>query len=134
MIVFFVNSNTTSYPTGKGLYRVVPTTKLYTHWSCWMYWLVHVIIKVWCISYHEQCVNYFKDDTDHIFRVCVAQCVERLIRNVEVVCLSPIKGPCCFIEQEHLPLWLSTGWFQERIRAWFLNRTKINGGPYGRVT
>jgi len=33
MIVFFVNSNTTSYPTGKGLYRVVPTTKTgnYTH-------------------------------------------------------------------------------------------------------
>jgi len=31
--------------------------------------------------------------------------------------LSPIKRPCCFLEQETLPLLLSTGWFQERIRA-----------------
>jgi len=31
-------------------------------------------------------------------------------------------------------LLLSTGWFQERIRAWFHNRTKINWGPYGRLT
>jgi len=29
---------------------------------------------------------------------------------------------------------LSTGWLQERIRAWFHNRTKINWGPYGRLT
>jgi len=28
-----------------------------------------------------------------------------------------IKGPRCFIEQETLPLLLSSGWFQERIRA-----------------
>jgi len=41
----------------------------------------------------------------------------RLPRNVEVVCSSPIKGPRCFIEQETLPLLLSTGWFQELIRA-----------------
>jgi len=27
------------------------------------------------------------------------------------------KGPRCFLEQETLPLLLSTGWFQERIRA-----------------
>jgi len=27
---------------------------------------------------------------------------------------------------------LSTGWFQERIQAWFRNRTKINRGWYGR--
>ena len=37
-------------------------------------------------------------------------------RNAEVVGLSPIKGPRCFLEQETLPLLLSTGWFQERIR------------------
>jgi len=35
----------------------------------------------------------------------------------EVVGLSPIKGPRCFLEQETLPLLLSTGWFPERIRA-----------------
>jgi len=29
---------------------------------------------------------------------------------------------------------LSTGWFQERIRMWFHNQTKINWGPYGRLT
>ena len=30
---------------------------------------------------------------------------------------APIKGSRCFLEQETLPLLLSTGWFQERIRA-----------------
>mgnify|MGYP000050098318 CR=1 len=52
-------------------------------------------------------------------------------RKVEVVGSSPIKGPRCFVEQETLPLLLSTGWFQERIRACYHNRTKIN---YGRFT
>ena len=54
----------------------------------------------------------------------VAQCVARLTRIVEVVGLSSIKGPRCFLEQETLLSLLSTGWFQERIRAWFHNRTK----------
>jgi len=30
---------------------------------------------------------------------------------------SPIKGPCCLLEQETLHLLLSTGLFQEQIRA-----------------
>jgi len=30
---------------------------------------------------------------------------------------SPIKGPCSFLEQETLLKLLSTGWFQEQIRA-----------------
>ena len=47
----------------------------------------------------------------------VAQWVARLTRNVEVVGSSPIKDTRCFFEQETLPLLLSTGWFQERIRA-----------------
>ena len=41
--------------------------------------------------------------------------VARLTRNVEVVGSSHIKGIRCFLEQETLPLLLSTGWFQERI-------------------
>ena len=49
-----------------------------------------------------------------------------LTRNVEVVGSSPIKGPRCFLEQKTLPLLHSTGWFQERIRACYHNRTKIN--------
>jgi len=36
--------------------------------------------------------------------------------NVEVGS-SPIKCLRCFLEKETLPLLLSTGWFQERIRA-----------------
>ena len=40
-----------------------------------------------------------------------------LIRNVQVVGSSPITGPRCILEQETLPLLLSTGWSQERIRA-----------------
>jgi len=45
---------------------------------------------------------------------------------------SPINGSRCFLEQETLPLLLSTGWLQERNRAWFTkdclchNRTNIN--------
>ena len=55
----------------------------------------------------------------------VAQSVARLTLNVEVVGSSPIKGPRCFLDQETLPLLLSTGWFQERIRAWIHNRNKL---------
>ena len=47
----------------------------------------------------------------------VAQWVASLTRNEEVVGSSPSNGPRCFVEQETLPLLLSTGWFQERIRA-----------------
>jgi len=47
----------------------------------------------------------------------VVHWVARLTCNVEVVGLSPINNPCCFLEQETLPLLLSTGWFQEHIRA-----------------
>ena len=39
----------------------------------------------------------------------VAQWVARLTCNVEVVGSSPSKGPSCFLEQETLPLMLSTG-------------------------
>ena len=39
----------------------------------------------------------------------VAQWIACLTRNVEVVGLSSIKGPHCFLEQETLPLLLSTG-------------------------
>ena len=56
----------------------------------------------------------------------MAQCVGRLTRNVEVMGSRPIKGPRCFLEQETLPLLLSTGWFQERIQARIHNQTKIN--------
>ena len=52
-----------------------------------------------------------------LLRDGVAHWVARLTRNVEVVGSSPIKGPCSFLEQETLPSLLSTGWFQERIRA-----------------
>ena len=47
----------------------------------------------------------------------MAQWVARLTRNVEVVGSSLIRGPRCFVEQETLPLLLSTGWFQEEIQA-----------------
>ena len=49
--------------------------------------------------------------------IVIAQWVARLTRNAKVVGSSPIKGPRCFLEQDTLPLLLSTGWFQEQIRA-----------------
>ena len=52
-----------------------------------------------------------------LLRGGVAQWVARLTLNVEVVGSSPIKRPCCFLEQEALPLSLSTGGLQERIQA-----------------
>ena len=57
--------------------------------------------------------------SEHIqdLRGGVAQWVARLTRNVETVGLSPIKGPRCFLEEETLPLLLTTCWFEERIRA-----------------
>ena len=63
----------------------------------------------------------------------VAQWVAHLTFNGSVVGLNPIKSPCCFPEQETLLVFLSTGWFQVRIRLWFYNRTKINWEPYGRL-
>ena len=41
--------------------------------------------------------------------------VARLTCNMDVVGSSPIKDLCCFLEQETLPLLLSTGWFQELV-------------------
>ena len=35
---------------------------------------------------------------------------------------TPSKAPVVSLSKK--PLWLSTGWFQERIRAWYHNRTK----------
>jgi len=32
-----------------------------------------------------------------------------------------------------LTLLLSTGWFEEQIRVWFHNRTKIKWGPYVKI-
>ena len=61
-----------------------------------------------------------------LLREGVVQWVTRVTRNLEILGSSPIKDYRCFIEQEHLPLLLSTGWFQEWIRAGFHNRTNIN--------
>ena len=61
----------------------------------------------------------------------VVQWVARLTRNWSV---TPIKGSHYFLEQETLPSLLSTGWFQGWIWVWFLNWTKRNWGPYGRLT
>ena len=65
----------------------------------------------------------------------MAQWVARLTRYRSVVGLYSIKCSRCFLEQETLPSLLSTSWFQERIGALFhYNLTKINIGPYGRLT
>ena len=71
-------------------------------YKCEIYCKYHLIVK--------RNMNKYTTGGD------VAQWVARLTRNVEVVGLNPIEG-CCFIEQETLPILLSTGWFQERISA-----------------
>jgi len=42
--------------------------------------------------------------------------IARLTRNRSVVSLFPIKGSCCFIEQENVPSLFSSAWFKEQIR------------------
>ena len=64
--------------------------------------------------------------TDSIYRGGVAQWVARLTRNRSFVCKNPITGFRRFIKQLTLPSLLSTGWFQERIRALFHTRIKMN--------
>jgi len=51
--------------------------------------------------------------------------VNQMLINFSEVSLirPPSLVPRWFLEQETLPLLLSTGWFQERIRAWFHNQT-----------
>jgi len=56
---------------------------------------------------------------------CTGQCVARLTRNVEVVGSSLIKGPLCFLEQDTLPLLLSTGWFQGFERDFKIELNKV---------
>jgi len=40
----------------------------------------------------------------------ISQWVRLLTRVWSVISSSPIKGSCCFLEQETQPLMLSTGW------------------------
>jgi len=47
---------------------------------------------------------------------------------------NPIKGARCFPGQDTLHSLPSTGWVLKRDRAWFHNRTKLDWGPYGRLT
>ena len=92
---------------------------------CWslfgLYWsLIAVFISVNLEKSFVEALFVFREDLVNMqtFKGGMVQWVARLTRNVEVVDSSPIKGPRCFLEQETLPLLLSTGWFQERIRAW----------------
>ena len=60
------------------------------------------------------------NETNRTNRGGVAQWVARLTLDRWILVsreFEPIKGPRCFLEQETLLLLLSTGWFQERIRA-----------------
>ena len=52
-------------------------------------------------------------------RAGVAQWIVCLACNQSVMSLIPTKGTCCLLEQEILHSLHSTGWFQERIQAWF---------------
>jgi len=43
------------------------------------------------------------------------------------------KPPVGSLSQNTLPSLLCTGWFQEQIRTWLHNRSKINWALYGRL-
>ena len=81
--------------------------QLYIIWYREQTQITLILPKIW-ISYFSSCINFSYIEVSLNHR--------------------------CFPEQETLPLLLSTGWFQERIRAWIHNRTKIKCWPYGRLT
>ena len=66
------------------------------------------------------------------FLECQALSVFNIMNTVDLKGkMGPFDGgssPRCFLEQETLCLWLSTGWFQERIQALFHHQAKINYG------
>ena len=63
---------------------------------------------------YEIGIKSYAHSFDNIFNR-VTQWVARLTRNAEAVGSNPINGSRCFLEQDTLPLLLSTGWFQERV-------------------
>ena len=68
--------------------------------------------------------NEYSSIIDYNYTNWGAVLVARRIRNRSVVDLKPIKGSRCVLVQETLPSLLSTGWFQEQIRAWFHKQQK----------
>ena len=105
----------------------------YAHWGCLNLLQMKQLPLPWTICTRIVLENYnnnYQQFNRHDFLIKF----NLIIDFVEVVGSSPIKGPCCFLEQETLPLLLNSGWLQERNRTWFHNRTKINWRPYGRLT
>jgi len=43
---------------------------------------------------------------------------------------NPFNGSSFVLEQETLPSFFSTGWFQEQIRTWFNNQATIQSCKY----
>ena len=71
--------------------------------------MTYLIITIYLVNVFAQSIT----DT----RGGVPQWVACLTCNVEVAGSSLVKAPRCFLEQNTLPVLLSTGWFQEQIRA-----------------
>ena len=78
-------------------------------WSCFF---------VKWYSNHKLLKSQFVDHTN--------SSVACLTRKLSVTSSNRINASPCFLQQETLPLLVSTGCFQEQIQAWFQNETKIN--------
>ena len=68
-------------------------------------------------SYMTHGKRFYCDIHMWLLRDVVAQWVTGLTGNRPVVSLSPIKGSCCFVEQEASRSLLGTGWLQELIQV-----------------
>ena len=96
-------------------------------WVSGAQWVVHLWVSgaQWVVRLWVGGAQW----VEHLW-VSGAQWVERLTCILSVVGSKPIKGFCCFLEQETLPSLLSTGWFQELISA-FTMLCMVYNGVYG---
>jgi len=93
------------------------------------------VLTTWFCGYYCSDKNIHQMIRPNL-RGSAAQWVKHLIHNRSVVSLSPIKGSCCFHEQNTwLALFSTTcSLSQKCIHGWLHNQTEINWGRYGRLT
>ena len=93
-----------------------------------------------CINRSHWNIPFEREKTINCLNILSTRCGVAQGRRGAVGCTSDsqcrgrgFEPHQSFLEQETLPLLLITGWFVQRIRAWYHIRTKIKWGPYGRL-
>ena len=103
----FPHSNTDPNNTHTTKRLTLKCTNIYTHTRTHTYNDLHQLNT---ITHSNTCILTLIHIFSSIMAIYLTGGVARLTRNMEVVGSSPIKGPRCFLEQNTLPLLLSTYW------------------------